>query len=84
MDQVRANRLMSQLMLVGWTSGYSKALYESGWGTSRGSSRTWDVGNSTRGGNVRMARPGVGADAGQGIVGPIRSLAREFTWWRIV
>ena len=27
---------------------------------------------------MRTARPGAGADAGRGIVGPIRSLAREF------
>ena len=31
-----------------------------------------------------MARPGAGADVGWGIVGLIRSLAREFTQWRIV
>ena len=37
-----------------------------------------DKANSTRGGNVRTARPGAGAEAGRGIVGPIRSLAREF------
>ena len=33
---------------------------------------------------MRTARPGAGADAGQGIVGPIRLLAREFTRWRMV
>ena len=63
MDQVRVDRLTSQLMPAGWTSGSNKALYESGWGTLVGSSHTWDVGNSTQGGNVRVARPGAGAVA---------------------
>ena len=31
-----------------------------------------------------MARPGASAEAGQGMVGPIRSLAREFTQWRML